>query len=224
MEETSAGDPAPGQRSGRARFTAVHGWSSTVIGLAALGISLYNLSLTFRTPEIDVSLPHVLRIGQQEGENAFVFLQPTVSTPQRTEDVEIITSMELELRPSRPADRSKRPEFWWDETITWRKPVEKGYEHADDPHALVIAQEAPQQPVLSFVAENWNFAPDTYHGTLTIHRASNPKPHTERFCLTITAEVLKEWQTKPGWWFPFRNDDPDATDQHGSCFSRWSGY
>ncbi|MDK9494705.1 hypothetical protein QEZ40_002385 [Streptomyces katrae] len=73
--------------SGRSRFDAVHKWSATIAAVAALAFSLYNFTELQRKPEIDLTLPHFMRIGVK-GNDVRFFVQPTVSArvrPQATD-------------------------------------------------------------------------------------------------------------------------------------------
>ncbi|MFF5808908.1 hypothetical protein [Streptomyces sp. NPDC012746] len=220
-DEAGGGEPTPGKG---VPHGVLQGWISAVISLTALGLSIVSLTLSMDPPSVNTTLPHILRIGQKD--NTFIFLQPVLSTRKKAQDVEIITDIQLELRPERPADRSKRPKFWWDEVIKWKGEPEDGYSHISDPTLFMVTQGEPQQPVLSFVAEDWSFAVGTYQGTLTLKRESSQEPVTTKFCLTITDNDLKEFrdQKDPTWWFPYRNDDPDEVEKYYGCYARWSGY
>ncbi|TQK52046.1 hypothetical protein FBY35_2471 [Streptomyces sp. SLBN-118] len=201
----------------------LHLWSSTLAGVVALGISLYNLSTLRESPQIDATLPHLLRIGQ--GENVYLFLQPTISVRHKTQDVDVVTSVRLDLRPDGQAAPAERPRFFWDDSITWelnRKTGGLDYVHAEDPAPLVINQDNPQQPIMSFVAKDSNLTAGRYLGTLTLYRASRREPLTEEFCLTVSGDDLKAFAT-PGKdpYFIFRNDDPDSVDRHADCYVRF---
>ncbi|MFD3580437.1 hypothetical protein [Streptomyces sp. NPDC058644] len=205
------------------RFGVLHLWSSTLAGVVALGISLYNLSTLHESPKIDATLPHLLRIGQ--GENVYLFLQPTISARHQTQDVEVVTSMQLDLWPDGQDNAAKRPRFFWDDSIVWKvnqKTAGLDYVHAEDPAPLVVNQDKPQQPIASFIAKDWNLTPGRYQGKLTLHRASRPEPLTEEFCLTISSDDLKEFTTPGnGTYFVFRNDDPESVDRHADCYARF---
>ncbi|WP_327695178.1 hypothetical protein [Streptomyces sp. NBC_00459] len=189
-----------------------------------MSLSIYNLVLFHERPAIKLSLPHVLRVGQNG--NAYFFMQLTIAAPKKTEDLEIVTDVDFQLNPEGKSDRSPRARFWWDEVIRFKRRPEDGWEHAGDPNPFVIAQDKPQMPFLSFVAEDWKFAAGEYKGTLTLHRASGQQSLIEEFCLIFTQKDIEELAKEKGedWWYPYRNDDPSGSDQHGDCYVRWSGY
>ncbi|MER6393165.1 hypothetical protein ABT236_32470 [Streptomyces sp. NPDC001523] len=219
--------PTPEPRGHSLAWTgAFQTWTPAVTSLAALGLSIYNLLLFREPPQVEVSLPSVLRIGQQS--NVVFFIQPTLTAPNKTEDLEIITKVELKMQPKDPADSSARARFWWNQLVAFEHPPESGYKHADDPTPIVISQDKPQKPVFSFVAEDWKFKAVTYEGILTFHRRSNKdEPRVEKFCLVISDDDVKEFAKATEsnwWWYPYRNDDPGGRDRHGDCYARWDGY
>ncbi|MER7201835.1 MULTISPECIES: hypothetical protein [unclassified Streptomyces] len=189
------------------RFDVFHLWATTATGLAALGIGIYSLVALQASPEIDVALPHVVRIAQ--GKNAWLYLQPTMTAMEPTEDVEVITDAVLRLKTSENA--KNRPSFYWDETGAWTVDT-KGklsYRQTADPAPILVAHEKPQQPTMRFNAEGWNFYKARYEGTLAIHRSEGRKPIVKKFCLIITpgneARFRKFGQFAS---YLFRNDRP----------------
>ncbi|ARE79427.1 hypothetical protein B6R96_35965 (plasmid) [Streptomyces sp. Sge12] len=207
-------------------------WTPIVTSLVALGFSIYNFVL-IKPPKVEVWLPHIVRMGQHSNRAYFV-VQPTITAPTKSEDVEIITEVELKLEPRSPSDHPDRPQFWWDELVNFEAPPKEAFEHAADPAAIVIAQEKPQQPFFSFVAERWGFKPGEYRGSLTLHRRSDKKnPIVQTFCLSISGKDLEEFRQKAEteWpWYAFRNDDPSGkqknkgTGRPSDCYIRWDGY
>ncbi|MFJ3728183.1 hypothetical protein ACIPYQ_37230 [Streptomyces sp. NPDC090045] len=218
MTDADPDRPQP-RRERRGRFEAVHLWASTAAGVVALGISLYNFSVLQRQPDIDVALPHLVRIEPRApGGNVHLFLQPTISSRVRTEDVEIVTDAELRLSPAGSA--GKAPQFYWDESGAW------AYEHASnrlsyqrtsDPSPLVISQGSPQQPTILFNSHAWTIRPGRYDGVLVLHRASSPDAVEKRFCVTLSAEAVNTFTASAErTFFELRNDVP-ATP--GPCYT-----
>ncbi|MER7736579.1 hypothetical protein ABTX80_37480 [Streptomyces erythrochromogenes] len=212
-------------------FGGLQTWTPIITSLAALGLSIYNL-VVIKPPKVEVFVPHVLRMGQKSTGNAYSFVQPTITAPAQTEDLEIITKVELTMVPTDPSDRS-RAHFWWDELIKFGDPIEASYKHATDPNPILIPPDKPQQPIFSFVAEDWNFKAADYQGTLTFHRRSDGKPIVKKFCLTLSKNDIEEFgqAKREGWWYPYRNDDPSGWkkregkgDRPRDCYARWDGY
>ncbi|MFD7441008.1 hypothetical protein [Streptomyces sp. NPDC059909] len=192
------------------RFESVHLWITTATGLVALVVSLYNFAELQREPDIDVTLPHLVRISQDK--DVWLYLQPTLSTRIKTQEVEVVMNAELRLKPTGPIANSSKPEFFWDETGTWTyglKANELSYQRVADPVPLLVSQDKPQQPTILFNAIAWNFQPGRYEGTLRLHRASRPEPLVSRFCLDISEQALKQFQSGgQRRFFSFRDDLP----------------
>ncbi|MCX5278285.1 hypothetical protein [Streptomyces virginiae] len=214
-------------------LSGLQSWTPIITSLAALGLSIYNF-LLIKPPKVEVSLPHVVRMGQKSNTHAYFVVQPTFTAPTKTEDVEIITKVELKFEPRNPADHDEDSQFWWDELVTFEASPKENFRHAADPTPIVIAQDKPQQPFFSFVAERWNFKPIEYRGTMTLHRRSDKQnPIVKRFCLTISAKDIEEFRKKSNseWpWYSFRDDDPSGKekatgkDRRPDCYVRWDGY
>ncbi|WP_046778170.1 hypothetical protein [Streptomyces yangpuensis] len=213
-------DPArarPPER--RRRFDAVHLWITTGASLIALAVSLYNLVVLHRQPDVDVALPHVVRLEPRgPGGNVHLFLQPTISSRVRTEDVEIITDAELRLLPGDP--KVARPAFYWDESGTYsydHASNRLSYQRTADPTPLVVAQDSPQQPTLLFNAHTWTVGPGRYEGTLVLHRASTGSPIEKPFCLTVSAAAVRTFTAAPERTFFELRDDVPGTP--GACYT-----
>ncbi|MFD9304214.1 hypothetical protein ACFWCB_16435 [Streptomyces sp. NPDC060048] len=209
-------------RQGRRRFDAVHLWSTTVTGAAALGIALFNLVTLQADPQTDVTLPHVLRVAQ--GGEVWLYLQPTLSTRYRTETVEVIDGARLELRRTGAPPAEPVPAFYWDEIGSFDYNFDSNdlnYRRVADPAPLLVTQDKPQQPLMLFVAERWAFRPGRYEGELTLQRSGDRGDITHRLCVLVTAEAMDKF--KAGGQrkhFDFRNDRPrpPGTPPDPSCY------
>ncbi|MFE6840362.1 hypothetical protein ACFVFI_36755 [Streptomyces sp. NPDC057705] len=195
----------------RRRFDAAHLWVTTATGLVALGISLYNFATLQRTPEVDVHLPHLVRIEPRApGNSVHVFLQPTISTRIRTEDVEVVTDARLELKPADPG--APTPAFYWNESGTWIYDFDANqvnYNRVADPTPLVVSQDKPQQPTILFHAQDWAIRKGRYTGSLVLQRASSGTPVTKHFCVEVSDAALKAFSQAPERaFFELRNDVP----------------
>ncbi|MBZ9594180.1 hypothetical protein NRK68_03065 [Streptomyces yangpuensis] len=212
-------DPARAHPPERRRFDAVHLWITTGASLIALAVSLYNLVVLHRQPDVDVALPHVVRLEPRGPEgNVHLFLQPTISSRVRAEDVEIITDAELRLLPGDP--KLARPAFYWDESGTYsydHASNRLSYQRTADPTPLVVAQDSPQQPTLLFNAHAWTVGPGRYEGMLVLHRASTGSPIEKPFCLTVSAAAVRAFTAAPERTFFELRDDVPGTP--GACYA-----
>ncbi|WFB06837.1 hypothetical protein LRS74_07115 [Streptomyces sp. LX-29] len=205
--------PEPPQESAparRRRHETVHAWAGTVAGLVALALSAYNFLALHREPEVDVRLPHIVRIAQ--GKDVWLYLQPTLSTRFKAEQAEVITQAELRMRAT--ARRAKAPAFFWDETGAFSYDAarqELTYQRAADPGPLLIDQDTPNQPLMLFNAVGWNFRPGRYEGTLRLHRSGGRAPLDRDFCLLVSPEAATAFREAGQFTFrDFRDDVPGA--------------
>jgi hypothetical protein len=196
-----------GDGRSRKRFDLAHSWTSTVAGLVALALSVYNFIVLEQEPEVDVAFPHIVRVAQ--GGDTWVYLQPTLSARLDTEEVEVITEAKLDVRPD---GKGATASFFWDESGAFSYDASAKvltYQRNADPGPLVVSQTMPQQPVMLFSAIGWNFTAGRYEGTLTLKRASRRTPLTRRFCLVVSKEAVSLFRkTGENTFQSFRNDLP----------------
>ncbi|MFJ8213033.1 hypothetical protein [Streptomyces sp. NPDC096033] len=219
--EGAAGEPPPDAPAPKKRFEQAQGWIGTLVGVVALGLSIYNLLALQQEPAVEVALPHIIRIAQ--GKDTWLYLQPTLSTRVKTERVEVVTQIELELRPQ---NGGKRPAFFWDETGSFSYNAashDLTYQRVADPSPLLVSQTAPQQPLLLFNAVGWNFAEGRYVGTLVLHRESSRQPLRKRFCLVISKDAVSIMRKADQYKFHDFRDDVPAIQRElglpGSCYA-----
>ncbi|BBC31329.1 hypothetical protein SGFS_026230 [Streptomyces graminofaciens] len=206
-DETSPSARSHEQR--RKHFDVAQAWTNTVAGLVALALSAYNFIQLERDPEVDVALPHIVRVSQ--GRDVWLYLQPTVSTRLETQQVEVVTEARLEAH--RADGDGTSPAFIWDEAGAFSyDPEAKSltYQRVADPSPLVVNRDKPQQPVMVFNAVGWNFTPGRYEATLTLHRTSGRNPLKSRFCLMVSDEALALFKkTGENTFQSFRDDLPE---------------
>ncbi|MFD4137261.1 hypothetical protein [Streptomyces goshikiensis] len=205
----------------RSRFDAVHKWAATVAGVVALAFSLYNFTELQKKPEIDLALPHLMRIGMV-GMDTHFYVQPTVSTRVKTQDVEIVRGARFKLTPTGLIASSKRPVFYWKEVGTWNfDPAEEwlSYRWSGDPAPFL--QDKPQQPIFLFQADSWSFQPGRYEGSLQLSPSRGPL--TQKFCIIISKKAVDEIRNggnREGIYF-FRNDLPKFSgSKYSGCYVR----
>ncbi|MEU9144057.1 hypothetical protein [Streptomyces sp. NPDC048349] len=170
---------------------------------------------------MDVAMPHLVRVAQ--GKDVWLYLQPTLSTRVKTEDLEMVLNAELRLRPTGPIAGSDEPKFFWDETGSWTYDHERRdltYRREADPVPLIVSQDRPQQPTILFNAIDWNLRPGRYEGSLSLHRASKSKPLVSGFCLEISEQAVKGFRSAgQRGHFDFRDDVPSSTTSKGrDCY------
>ncbi|MDX3072924.1 hypothetical protein [Streptomyces sp. MI02-7b] len=208
------------QRSTRTRFEHAQGWVTALAGILALALSVSNFVELRRQPDVDVSLPHLVRIAQ--GKEVWLYLQPTVSSRVRAGQSAVITDVHLDVLPLGRGPGAARPDFFWDETGTLRYDPEThaaDYVRTADPGPLLVTQERPQQPLMLFDAIGWNFHEGRYLGRLTLHRAGAEKPITESFCLVVSKRAATTLEEAGQYTYhEFRNDVPGAGTDRNGCY------
>ncbi|MFD8410169.1 hypothetical protein ACFV2Q_00085 [Streptomyces sp. NPDC059650] len=220
---TTTAEPAA-HGPGRGRLEAAQVWTATLTGLAALGISLFNLAELQQAPKVSVALPHLVRIEPRAPQHTVhLFVQPTITTRFRAEDVEVITAVRLQLKAAAP--KGGRPRFRWNESGAWNYDFASNrlkYDRTADPSPLVVTQDKPQQPTLLFDSSDWTLRAGRYDGALVLERASSRTPITRPFCLLITPEALRTFRAAPEReFYELRNDNdtPSPTAPRPSCYT-----
>ncbi len=220
-----------GERSarprGRQRFEAVHKWSATAAAVVALAISLYNFAVLQRQPKLDVALPHLFRL-EKVGNDVRFYVQPTLSTRSKSENVELIRDAHLRLTPTGAISHSKRPIFYWRESVAWHydPATDTVNNHwGSDPAPFIVSQDRPQQPSFEFRADNWMYQAGQFEGSLEVLRSGGNTPLIERFCLIISKAAVNELQNPqpPDQTIRFfRNDLPKfaSSGSSSSCYRR----
>ncbi|MGE7387455.1 hypothetical protein ACQKM2_18430 [Streptomyces sp. NPDC004126] len=209
----------------RSRFDAVHKWAATMAGVVALAFSLYNFTELQKTPETDLALPHLMRIGMMGTDTRF-YVQPTVSTRVRTQNVELVSGARLEFVPAATIASRKAPVFYWREVGEWDfDPAEDwlSYRWSGDPAPFLVSQDKPQQPIFLFQADGWSFQPGRYEGSLQLSRAGSRSPLTKKFCILVSKNAVDEIRNgaSEGGIYFFRNDLPKFSgSEYSGCYVR----
>lgn len=206
-------------------FDSVHKWSATLAALVALAFSVYNFTELQKKPRIDVTLPHLLRIGPVGNGTTFQ-IQPTVSTRYKTQEVEVIRNARLQLTPVGSISSMKKPTFFWHETGTYVYDFasdQVNYHWSSDPAPFIVSQDKPQQPTLDFWADNWTFQPGQYDGSLQLTRSENQSPAIKKFCLIMSKKATNEIRgAGQRDIFFYRDDLPKfhASGESPGCYRR----
>ncbi|MFJ3978076.1 hypothetical protein [Streptomyces sp. NPDC090021] len=198
-------------------------WITTLTGLVALGISLYNFAVLQGAPDVDVALPRLVRIEPRApGDAVHLFLQPTLSIRRKSESIEVVTDAQLGLRPAEPT--TPRPEFYWLDFGNYVYDFEANSDHwekSGDPTPILVGQERPSLSTFNFNADRWSFRPGRYAGSLVLRRSGGP-PLTAKFCLLVSDDDVRRFKESPERTaFTFRNDVPgtSAVTRNPGCYS-----
>ncbi|WP_234337945.1 hypothetical protein [Streptomyces sp. NRRL WC-3725] len=204
----------------------MHKWSATAAAVVALAVSLYNFFELRRSPTVDVTLPHLIRL-EKVGHGVRLYVQPTVSTRLRSEKVEVIRDARLRLTPTGSISSSKKPAFYWRQSVARRyDPATDTVNNtwSSDPAPFIVGQDQPQQPSFEFRAQNWMYQAGRYNGFLELRRSADHTPLVKKFCLIISQSAVNELQSPQpanlGVRF-FRNDLPQfASSASPDCYRR----
>ncbi|THA30903.1 hypothetical protein [Streptomyces sp. A1547] len=211
----------------RQRFEVVHKWSATAAAVVALVISLYNFAELHRQPSIEMTLPHLFRL-EKLGDGVRFYVRPTVSTRFKSEDVEVITEARLQLTPTDANSISKRPVFYWRESVEWYYDPDSDTVNnrwSGDPAPFIVSQDKPQQPSFEFRASGWMYQAGRYEDSLLLLRSGDRAPLIKKFCLIISAAAVNELQNPqpPDQTIRFfRNDLPKfaSSGSDAGCYRR----
>ncbi|WP_257462044.1 hypothetical protein [Archangium lipolyticum] len=195
-----------------------HQWIQTLGAAVALVLSLHNFVTLNQRPPVRLSLPHLVRIAQGP-EEVWLYLQPTFSTTSKTEQLEVISGMELKVeRVGQPANQGTV--FVWDETGEWVYDSEQHdltWKFLADPTPLIVSQSQPQSPIGLFVAKGWEFETGNYEVTLTAHRTTTKTPLEARFCLRFSEPDILALNQGGQWaWhgFPMKAGHCEGFGKH----------
>ncbi|MFD8411709.1 hypothetical protein ACFV2Q_08080 [Streptomyces sp. NPDC059650] len=205
----------------------MHKWSATAAAVVALVISLYNFAELQRQPNVDMTLPHLLRL-EKLGNGVRLYVQPTVSTRFKSENVEVVRDARLQLTPTDSTSISKRPVFYWRESVTWYYDPDTDTVNnhwSSDPAPFLVSQDKPQQPSFEFLADNWMYQAGRYEGTLELSRSGDHALLTTKFCLIISEAAVNELRNPqpPDQTIRFfRNDLPKfaSSGSASGCYRR----
>ncbi|MFF4850523.1 hypothetical protein [Streptomyces sp. NPDC001194] len=201
----------------------MHKWSATATAVAALAISSFNFAELQRQPDVDLEIPHLLRL-EKLGNDVRFYVQPTISTRVKSEEVEVIRDARLQLTPTVSVSYSKRPVFYWRESVVWYYEPSSDTVNSrwsGDPAPFIVSQDKPQQPSFEFRANNWMYQAGQYEGSLELIRSGAHKALTKKFCLIISESAVNELTNPepPDQTIRFfRNDLPKFASS--SCFRR----
>ncbi|MFJ8195607.1 hypothetical protein [Streptomyces sp. NPDC096152] len=195
--------------------------------MVALIISLYNFAQLQRQPNVDVTLPHLLRL-EKHGNGVRFYVQPTVSTRLKSENVVVIRNARLQLTLTGSIPASKQPAFYWRESVTWYYDLNTDTVNnhwGGDPAPFIVSQDKPQQPSFEFLADNWMYKAGRYEGSLELLRSGGQAPLIKRFCLIASESAVNELQNPqpPDQTIRFfRNDLPKfaSSGTSSNCYRR----
>ncbi|MFD8764100.1 hypothetical protein [Streptomyces mirabilis] len=204
----------------------MHKWSATAAAVVALAISLYTFFELQRSPNVDVALPHLIRL-EKAGHGVRLYLQPTMSTMFKSDKVAVIRDARLKLVPTGSISSLKRPAFYWRQSVEWRYDSTTGTVNnnwSGDPAPFFVSQDKPQQPAFEFRAQNWMYQAGQYDGSLELRRSADRTPLIKKFCLIISEAAANELENPQPASLAirfFRNDLPNfASAPFPGCYRR----
>jgi hypothetical protein len=182
-----------GMRQRMSRDTARFVWLTILpvgVALVSLVISLYSLLLTHHPPEVVMTMPDRVRVVQ-EGNVAYLYLQPRFVNTGDNQRNEIISGLVAEVQPVAGGEPAT---FVWDEQGAWL------FDHASrsltwqfvaDPGPLVVGPNDPQLPICLFLsAPGWMWQPGGYRVIVTAERTIHDEPLRARLEFALDQDTV----------------------------------
>ena len=162
------------------------------VSLVSLMLSLYSIVAANREPEIDLSLPEIVRITQGPFDS-WLYLQPRFVSTGRNDRVAVVSELRVRLEP----ETGEPIPFVWDEQGTWRYDPERPEDgltwvYTADPAPLVVGPSNPALPIGLFVGPpDWPWTPGTYRIVVEAEQNTTGKTLTASTRITITPDVVE---------------------------------
>ncbi|MGW2746604.1 hypothetical protein [Streptomyces sp. NPDC001450] len=200
-------------------------WVPLVASLTALVISVYSFIAVRSAPGITVVMPDMTRLAvDSKGTYSKILMQPVIAVLGESQRAETVTGLAMQMRREGSAKQpGGQADFLWYASGRWQGDVttdQYGFIEENDSSPFLVTRDKPSVSNMSFRADNWLFTPGTYRATLTVRRATDSRPLTVRWCLTLTAKGVAQIKAYPGYFLPIRKDWPanpaDKSDR--SCY------
>lgn len=203
-------NPTPNSRGPTRRGASkVHTWTTTIVAVIALALSAISLAQNMIPPGINITMPNQIRVAQGSGPDGKlkVYIQPSMVIARKSDRTVVVTSFTLSFH--RVDGLQPEPYIYWNEfgQLTWVPENELfDYQRIGDPAPIVVTQDKPQNPLLTFLADHYLMAPGVWRGELT-----GVEPNGDRivqsFCVDMTPQAAEWLRLKNGAQFrSFRND------------------
>ena len=210
VEELRADEAPPQTLSQRLlRSFVTLKWVPLAAGLLSLPLAATALFVSLQQPEITLILPDQIRVVQgRESGHAYVYFQPSFVSTGRSDRIEVIRDMHLEMTPA----GGETTRFEWDQVlrlVTDPETSTLSYQYEADAVPLLIGPRDAATPLSLFEApDGWHFSPGTYEVRVVADRVVTGQPLIEEFELTLSTENLAILeQPGPEQFLPLPVDD-----------------
>lgn len=175
------------------RETARFVWHTILpvgVSLVSLVISVYGVLLTRHAPQVVMTMPDRVRVVQ-EGNVAFLYLQPRFVNTGDNQRNEVITGLVADVQPAAGGEPAT---FTWDEQGAWlfdHASRSLTWQFVSDPGPLVVSPNSPQLPICLFMsAPGWAWQPGAYRVTVTAPRAIQHGPLRAQLEFTLDRQTV----------------------------------
>ncbi|HEY8136043.1 MAG TPA: hypothetical protein VIF08_08400 [Candidatus Limnocylindrales bacterium] len=178
------GDDAQGGWRRVARSVLTLRWVPLAAALLSLPLSAAAILISLQQPEVLVILPDQVRVaqGHQSGA-AYLYLQPAFVSTGRSERIEVIRDMRLEVSgPGEPTDLE------WTQQLRLVSQPGGGlsYEYVGDAVPLLVSPRDAAAPLALFEApQGWFFTAGDYTFKLVADRVITGQPLTDEFTVSL---------------------------------------
>ena len=174
-------------------------WLPIVIAVASFAISIYTLLAAARPPAVQAVLPQQIRLIQAAPPGAaYLYLQPTLVHTGRSEQVEVVQSMSLEITPP----QGEPAAFTWGEMgqLHFDSATQATtYVYAGDAAPLLLSRQTAQSPFAVFNGPpGWQFGAGRYRADLVVQRAIAATPLRVAFSFELTDADVEVMNAAPG--------------------------
>jgi hypothetical protein len=181
---------------------------TALTAVAGLVLAFVNRMELNRRPEMTLTMPAVLRITHHT-DGYTVVLQPTFTVHDASEVTSVVTDLRLEVEPQQDIS----PRFEWVDIAAYIDDPVTGFpdwEYRADPAPLVVIQEQPRSDHIRFAsgeplpAGRWTMQ--------LVAIRDGQEDLIERFCVTLTDDLVTRLRDNVGSYFVLRNDYTDDAD------------
>ena len=216
---TSSDDQRAPEVRPRPRFRVVQDWTTTLVAVAALVISLLTWVQANSRPNVTAAMPNQFRIAQGQ-QGTWIYVQPTFLVDRKSDRTVTIDTMSLRLH--RVDGRVPDPSLYWDESGQFTYDSATGglnYQYLADPSPLIVTHDKSQAPLALFAADRYALSAGQWNGELIAQYADSPI--VARFCIIIKPADLAFFESQGNDQFrAFRNDVKNGdTSAQTNCYN-----
>jgi hypothetical protein len=175
------------------RDTAGFVWHTILpvgVSLVSLVIAIYSVLLTRHAPQVVMTMPDRVRVVQ-EGNLAYLYLQPRFVNTGNNQRNEVISGMVANVQPVAGGESAT---FVWDEQGAWlfdHASRSLTWQFVSDPGPLVVSPNNPQLPICLFTsAPGWKWQPGAYRVIVTAERTIQHAPLRAQLEFTLDQHTV----------------------------------